>query len=363
MAGSRVLALWDCTTKDPPRELPCPAHAECYAIALSPDGKTLASADQYCIHLVDVATGKLLDFDGHHDTVKHVAFAADGRSLVSRCSRDALLTWEVPTGKLKSRSYGPMLMEKLGLVALSPDHLLGIAHGPPGELPVVLDLATGKKVATLHVKLNANLRVGHFSPWIRFFVVENPDRTMVLEPKTGERRCELPTLRGGHGLSFSSDEQTLAWLDDVGVIHLVDLAAGKELGTLGEPQQDWNRLQVAASLLFSPDGTRLAAYDPEREVVVLWDLGKRKAIREFRAEFYLRWDVCLAWSPDGRVLADNAGQGRSGIRLWETATGRLRREFATGANITSLAFSPDSCLLASGSNDTTVLIWDVLGTP
>jgi hypothetical protein len=66
----------------------------------------------------------------------------------------------------------------------------------------------------------------------------------------------------------------------------------------------------------------------------------------------------LAFSGDGRLLASADGQL---VHLWEVATGKELRTF-TGhrGEIRSLAFSQDGKRLASGSNDSTVLVWDLV---
>jgi parallel beta-helix repeat protein len=58
----------------------------------------------------------------------------------------------------------------------------------------------------------------------------------------------------------------------------------------------------------------------------------------------------VAFSPDGRLLASGSRWPDTTIKLWDVASGRLVRtlEGHTG-NVTSVAFSPDGRLLASGS--------------
>jgi WD40 repeat protein len=68
----------------------------------------------------------------------------------------------------------------------------------------------------------------------------------------------------------------------------------------------------------------------------------------------------LAWSPDSRMLASGHLDGT--VRLWEAETGRLRRTFSGGSEeIPCVTFSPDGRRLASSSADSTCLIWDVFG--
>ena len=48
------------------------------------------------------------------------------------------------------------------------------------------------------------------------------------------------------------------------------------------------------------------------------------------------------------------------IRLWDVATGEEITTFwGHPTDVQSLAFSPDNTLLASGSHDGTILLWDV----
>lgn len=68
--------------------------------------------------------------------------------------------------------------------------------------------------------------------------------------------------------------------------------------------------------------------------------------------------VAIAFSPDGRLLA--SGSIDTTIKLWETTTWRELRTFSGHtAPVRWVAFSPDGRWLASGANDKTVRLWNL----
>jgi WD40 repeat protein len=72
--------------------------------------------------------------------------------------------------------------------------------------------------------------------------------------------------------------------------------------------------------------------------------------------------IPIALSPDGQLLA--SGSFDNEIKLWDMATRReLRTLSGHKASLRSLAFSPDGQRLASGSFDETIRIWQLSSVP
>jgi WD40 repeat protein len=327
----------------------------------------------------EVLSGKVLSPDGGHRLgITALAFSGDGQSLLSASSDGKVCRWEAASGKelghffLKDddtqRFVGGAQPNRL--VALAPGGRFaateegfgaaGVRLWETKPLQVLCDLdgpnTTGQ--GSLAFSLRGN----------RLAATSGMDKTVyVWDTTTGEELRRLTTEQSipigpsTGRLALSPDGELLAASimhnvpqgGLVGKVYLWRLATGKEVCTIGQGNGQ------APSLAFSADGRNLATATGQG--VILWETTSGKELRRLEGA---GGAGCLVFSPDGRTLAGGSnGPAGFPVHMWEVASGGLRATFTDGhrAMISSLAFSADGRLLASGSADTTALVWDAGG--
>jgi WD40 repeat protein/serine/threonine protein kinase len=266
--GNGVVKVWDAQTGQEALTL----RQDALGIALSPDGKRLASASggrdpqkQQAfgdVKVWDVQTAQqTLSLKAHTDYVNRVAFSPEGTRLASASSDGTVKVWDAKSGQevLALKGY----KSSVRAVAWDPGGAR-LASACGNGVVQVWDAQTGQAALTLW---------GH-----------------------------MDTV---NDVSWSPDGARLASASTDGMVRIFDAQTGQEV--LSFKGHGGDVLGVA----FSPDGRRLATAFQDGTVSV-WDWRTGQEALTLKGHSH---SVCrVAWSPDGKRLASASDDGT--VNLW-----------------------------------------------
>jgi WD40 repeat protein len=208
-----------------------------------------------------------------------------------------------------------------------------------------------------------------------------------------DRQGTQPKDLTGHtasieALAFAPDGKCLVSASNDGTVRIWNVGSGEELSTLSLTQLDAERysgdLYHKQELIRQQHERReqedkpsrpeigAIAFSPRGDIVAiglygeirLWDVTTYEIRRAILPPLTCRRQFALAFSPCGYYLASGTwwdDTEKVSIRLWEVTTGENIATFwGHPTDIQDLAFSPDGTLLASGSFDGTLLLWDMI---
>ncbi len=306
------------------RALGGPANGSAWGLAITPDGKTLATGHQGFIRVWDLATLAERFNVPTGKTVRRVALTPDGASLASA-------EYQHEAGKavgnlvLRDGKTGEALR-----VSDPVEAVHGVAIDPSGKVVVssswaekdirVWDAETGKQVGTLK---------GHSG--VVGTIAYSPD---------------------GKTLASAGDNTVRLWDVDTGEVRKILRGHGKSV----------------ESVAFSADGKTVGSggFDATARA---WDAATGKLLATFEADEPV---LAVAVSPDGKAVAAASARWGNGfygrapaeVRVWDVASSKPLATLPEQPNqVFGVVFTPDGKSLITASLSGALTVYDLAQFP
>jgi WD40 repeat protein len=346
--------VWDTTTLETTMLLN--GHGDVVsALAFSPDGQLLASADSNnTVWIWDHARCKSkFALQGHAGEITCLAFRRDGQQLLSGGQDRRLILWDVSAGRNLTPTADAH--SEVGRLDLSADGRR-LAHANGSNVVRVWDVHGGTSL--FEAKHASDIYAVASSPdgqWLATGDLRGQIQLWSVPQKRVVRALEMHK-HGVTGLAFSADSRTLASAGGTdGYVYLWSLTNFEPV-LLVPVATDRCTVETIAFVpgtnLIAAGGMEWLSTRSSEGVICLWDHVERSKVMSFAMG-----TSRLAARPDGKQLA--AATLTDSVCLWELESQTLTAELiGHQASVTGLAYGRDGDLLATGSTDGVVRLWD-----
>jgi WD40 repeat protein len=320
-------------------------------IAFSPNSKWIVSNSRDCnVRLWDVVTGSQHRvMRGHTGPVTCVAFSSDGTIIASSSVDCTIRIWDVGTGDERLMMTG------------HTDEVNSLAFAPNGQ--TIVSVSHDYTLRVWDVLKGTELRVMECDNDVLFCVAFSPDGATIasgslngtLELWSATNGTQQHAMEGREhavrSLAFSPDSRSLVSCDGKYVTRIWDVTTGIEQRSLPDG---------VTAVAYSPDGKSIAMGSTQAGswigMIRIWDANSSVAAPHI-VEGHQAYITCVTFSSDGLLVA--SGSHDQTVRIWDAVTGTERHVMEVEDTVWSIAFSPNNDTVACGHADGIVQVWDV----